>query len=72
LIRGLPLDFWGQVLPEPLGHGLQRAGEQAGGIDEMLQVIPRLTGVAPQTLQSFVRDRTGKDAGPFDPPRAGA
>src|SRR5262245_15983596 len=64
--------LWGQVLPEPLGQGLQRAGEEAGGIDEMLEVIPRIAGVAPQTLQSFVRDRMGTDAGSFAPPRAGA
>ena len=64
--------LWGPVLEEPLGQGLKRAGEQAGGMDEMLEVIPRIGGVAPQTLQSFVRERTGKDAGSFTPTPAGA
>jgi hypothetical protein len=32
-------------------------GGRAGGMDEMLEVIPRITGVAPHTLQSFVRER---------------
>jgi hypothetical protein len=45
----------GRVLQGPLGQGLKRVGQQAGGIDEMLEVIPRITGVAPNTLQSFVR-----------------
>jgi uncharacterized protein YbjT (DUF2867 family) len=49
--------LWGRVLREPLGHGLKRVGGQAGGMDEMLEVIPRITGVAPHTLQSFVRER---------------
>jgi hypothetical protein len=52
--------LWGQVLQEPLGQGLKPVGQQAGGLDEMLDVIPRIGGVAPHTLQSFVRER--KDA----------
>src|SRR5262244_2715220 len=48
---------------DELSAGLKRAGDQAGGIDEMLEVIPRIDGVAPQTLQSFVRERTSTDAG---------
>jgi uncharacterized protein YbjT (DUF2867 family) len=64
--------LWGQVLKEPLGQGLKRVGEQAGGMDEMLEVIPRIAGVAPRTLQSFVRERIGRDAGSFAPTPAGA
>jgi uncharacterized protein YbjT (DUF2867 family) len=52
--------LWGRVLQEPLGQGLKRVGQQAGGIDEMLEVIPRITGVAPHTLQSFVRERSSQ------------
>ena len=57
--------LWGQVLQEPLGQGLKRVGEQAGSMDEMLEIIPQIGGVAPHTLQSFVRERTGKDARSF-------
>src|SRR5262249_50375819 len=64
--------LWGQVLPEPLGQGLKRVGEQAGGLAELLEVIPRIGGAAPQTLQSCVRERTGKDAGSFTLTPAGA
>ncbi|MCW2929541.1 MAG: hypothetical protein JWM19_503 [Actinomycetia bacterium] len=64
--------LWGQVLQDPLGQKLKRAGEQAGGMDEMLEVIPRIGGAAPHTLQRFVRERAGKDAGSFAPPPAGA
>jgi hypothetical protein len=64
--------LWGPVLQEPLAQGMKRAGEQAGGVDEMLEVIPRIAGVAPHTLQSFVRERTGKDARSFAAPAPGA
>ncbi len=64
--------LWGQVLQEPLGQGLKRVGEQAGGMDEMLEVIALIGGAAPRTLQSFVRECAGKDAGSFAPSPAGA
>ena len=64
--------LWGRVLQEPLGQGLKRVGEQTGGMDEMLEVIPRIAGVAPHTLQSFVRERMGRDAGSFAPAPARA
>jgi uncharacterized protein YbjT (DUF2867 family) len=54
--------LWGRVLKELPSHGLKRVSEQAGGINEVLKLLPRIAGVAPHTLQSFVRERTGKDA----------
>jgi hypothetical protein len=51
---------------------VKRAGDQAGGIDETLEVLPRIIGAPPHTLESFVRERVGKDTGSLIPPPAGA
>jgi hypothetical protein len=64
--------LWGHELRDMLGQQVKRAGDQAGGIDETLEVLPRIIGAPPHTLESFVRERVGKDTGSLIPPPAGA
>ncbi|MDT5084047.1 MAG: hypothetical protein QOD02_4515 [Mycobacterium sp.] len=64
--------MWGHVLWDTRDQEVKRAGDQAGGIDETLEVLPRIIGAPPHTLESFVRERAGKDTGSLIPPPAGA
>jgi hypothetical protein len=45
--------LWGRVLREPLGHGLKQVDGQAGGMDEMLEVIPRITAWRPTPFRAL-------------------
>jgi hypothetical protein len=47
--------LWGQILQEPFAQGLKRAGEHTGGMDEMLEVIPRIVGVVPRASELCAR-----------------